>query len=132
MVIYFGSMEGVEIVIDDILVYGKILEEYIDWFKKVLEKVWIIGLKLNLVKCEFVKLEVDYVGYCFIGEGLKLLVGRVKVIFEMKDLEDRGEFEIVFGMLVYFVMFILRLSEFIVLLWKMKISEIWNWDVELK
>lgn len=132
MVTHFGSMEGVEIVIDDILVHGKTLEEHTDRLKKVLEKARTIGLKLNSAKCELVKPEVDYVGHRLTGEGLKPSAGRVKAILEMKDPEDRGELETVLGMLAYLAKFIPRLSELTAPLRKMKTSETWNWDVESK
>lgn len=47
-VTHFRSMEGVEIVIDYILVQGKTLEEHTDRFTKVLKKNHTIEFKLNL------------------------------------------------------------------------------------
>ena len=101
MVSHVGNMEGVEIVIDDILVHGKSLEEHTNRLTKVIEKARSIGLKLNSAKCIFINPEVDYVGHRLTGERLKSSEHRVKAILEMKDPEDRSELETVFGMLAY-------------------------------
>lgn len=83
-------------------------------------------------KCDLVKPEVDYVGNHRKEEDLKISAGIIKAIRDMKDPEDRREFETVLVMLAYLSKYIPRLSEFTAPLWKLKTSEIWTWDVEAK
>ena len=51
MVSAFGSIEGVEAVVDDLLIHGTTLKEHNERLKKVLEKLREINLNLNKSKC---------------------------------------------------------------------------------
>lgn len=60
--IYFQLIVDLELVdlffvkcyIDDILIYSKIVEEYIEYIEIVLDKLVRCGLKVYLKKCSFV------------------------------------------------------------------------------
>lgn len=64
------GIEGVEVIIDDILIYGKICKEYDRRFDIVLCRIQDLGLKLNWEKCEFYKIEIEYFGYNILFEGI--------------------------------------------------------------
>ena len=61
--------KGVYAYIDDILIFTETLEEHMVKVKEVLERLRIAGLKISLDKSEWVKKEVQYLGY-IIGEGV--------------------------------------------------------------
>ena len=46
--------------IDDILIYSNSWEEHTAHVKKVLERLWITGLQIDISKCEFNVTEVCY------------------------------------------------------------------------
>jgi len=110
MVESFGNIDGVEIVVDDILVHGTTMEEHNTRLRQVLERAREINLKLNRKKCKIAVPEVDYVGHKLSRVGLKLTDERVKAITEMREPIDKGELETVMGMIAYVAKFIPNLS----------------------
>ena len=57
--------------IDDILVFSPTLHEHLEHLQRVINRLREVNLKLNPLKCEFVRREVDYLGHVIIAEGLK-------------------------------------------------------------
>ena len=124
MVTHFCNME---VVIDDIFVHWKTLEEHTNRLTKVLEKARSTGLKLHSAKCIFIKPEVDYLGHRLTGEGMKPSEHRVKAIHS----RDEG-LETVLGMLAYLVKFIPKHSELKAPLRELKIRGHWSLDSKAK
>lgn len=54
------GIEGVEVIIDDILIHGKTRNEHDRRLNTVLRRIHDSGLKLNREKCEFRKIEIEY------------------------------------------------------------------------
>jgi hypothetical protein len=129
---HFGGLEGVEVVVDDILVHGQTLGEHNTRLKSVLDKARAINLKLNKDKCDMAKPEVSYVGHTLTGEGLKPTKQRVKSIVNMKDPENHGELETILGMLAYVSKFIPNLSELNAPLREIKKQEDFTWDAQAR
>ena len=132
MVTNFGNLNGTEIVMDDILVHGKTLEEHNERLKNVLEKSREINIKLNKDTCSIAKPEVDYVGHKLTGEGLKPGKDKVKAILEMREPENHQELETILGMLAYLAKFIPNLSKLNAPLRELKTQEEWNWNANAK
>jgi len=61
--------KGVYAYIDDILIFTETLEEHMIKVREVLERLRVAGLKISLDKSEWVRKEVQYLGY-IIGEGV--------------------------------------------------------------
>lgn len=59
------------IYIDDIIVFGKDLDEHIARVEQVLERIRLAGLKLKPVKCEMLQTEVGFLGHVVSGAGVK-------------------------------------------------------------
>lgn len=129
---HFGCMNGAEVIVDDILVHGKTLEEHNARLKSVLEKARTINLKLNIKKCVFAQPEVDYVGHKLTGEGIKPTDQRIAAIINMRDPENHSELETILGMLSYVSKFIPCLSELNAPLRDLKKEETWNWNDSAK
>ena len=66
--------------LDNILVYSKTQQEHTKHVKDVLRYLQEVGLKLNLKKCEFNKLEVEFLRYIIGIKGIKIDPEKVKVI----------------------------------------------------
>ena len=127
MVHQFGEMEGVEIVVDDILVHGRSYEEHNKRLTNVLKKAREINLKLNRKKCKIGVNEVDYVGHKLTTDGLKPTDERVRAIQELPEPTNIHELETVLGMVAYVSKFIPRLSELNAPLRELKMKENWMW-----
>ena len=56
------GLEGTEVIMDDILIYGKTSEEHNTHLKKTLDRILESGLKLNRDKCAFERTQITYFG----------------------------------------------------------------------
>src|SRR5699024_2282171 len=68
----FDGVDGVAIMLDDILVHGSTKEEHDMRLNRVLERCREVNLKLNEQKCKFFHEEVSYLGHIISKEGLKI------------------------------------------------------------
>lgn len=64
-----GSIEGVGVYLDDIVIYSATWEEHLMILQKVFKKLQEAGLTINLEKSEFGKATVQYLGF-EVGKGL--------------------------------------------------------------
>ena len=67
----FEDINGVEVVVDDILVWGTNEAEHDSRLTKVLDRACLRNLKLNKAKCQFKKQEITYLGHVLTKDGLK-------------------------------------------------------------
>lgn len=126
----FGDLEGVEIVMDDMLVHGKTLEEHNNRLEAVLKRARENDLKLNPKKSKIAQSEVKYIGHIITGEGLKPSPERIESIVDMKRPENFAELESWLGMIAYVAKFIPNLSEVNAKLRELKKEEMWEWKSE--
>lgn len=68
---------------------------------------------------KFCLLEVKFIGYIIIVEGLKLDFEKVKVVFDMLNLIDVVGVCWFIGFVIYLVKFFLKLSDICELFWKL-------------
>ena len=66
--------------LNNILIYSKDLELYKEHVKKVLDTLQAKDLKLKPKKCEFYKIEVEFLGYIVTTQGLKMDPKKVEVV----------------------------------------------------
>ena len=104
------GQEGVEVIVDDIIVHGRNKEEHDLRLKKVLEKVAQSGLKLNQNKCRYGKRELEYFGYIMGESGVKAHPDEVKALLEMKPPQDVSQLRSVLGFMNQVGKFIPHLS----------------------
>ena len=67
----FHDLDGVETDIDDILVWGRTVQEHDERLEKTLQRARQSNLKLNPDKCKIRCTEVLYIGHVLTGDGLK-------------------------------------------------------------
>ncbi|XP_029968702.1 uncharacterized protein LOC115403829 [Salarias fasciatus] len=67
-----GDMNLLQVLVylDDIIVFGKSLEEHEERLLKVLDRLGETGLKLSLDKCQFCQPKVKYLGHIVSAEGV--------------------------------------------------------------
>ena len=57
--------------LDDIVIFGKTIQEHNENLAIVFQRLRELGLKLQPDKCEFVKPELEYLGHVVSAEGVK-------------------------------------------------------------
>ena len=67
----FEDIEGVKVVVDDILIWGENEQQHDDRLIQVLERARHRDLKLNKIKCQFRKQQIAYLGHILTDQGLK-------------------------------------------------------------
>ena len=68
--------------LNDILIYLKNREEHVKHVKLVFKALKSKDLKLKLEKCNFFKIEIEFLGYIVTMEGLKIDSKKVKDVVE--------------------------------------------------
>ena len=107
---HFDNMEGVEVDIDDILVWGRSEEEHNKRLRAVLQKCKDINLTLNKEKCLFNKPEIVYIGHVISQDGVKPDGEKVDAIMNMPPPTDKKGVERLLGTVNYLAKFIPNMS----------------------
>ena len=111
MVEEFGDLEGLEIIVDDMLLTGDDDEQHDARLAPFLSRVRDSGLKFNKPKCEISKDKVEYSGHMLTKEGLKASPDRIKALTEMPKPKNKSELETFMGIMVYLAKFVPNLSK---------------------
>ncbi|XP_064469299.1 uncharacterized protein K02A2.6-like [Ornithodoros turicata] len=104
------GLPHVQVVMDDILVWGTDKEDYDQNLQRLLQRCREVNLKLNLKKCQFSRTEVKYLGHILTTEGLKVDPNRVEDIRAIAPPKNVHELRTFLGMITYVSSFIPRLS----------------------
>ena len=104
------DIEGTEVIMDDILVYGKDKAEHDSRLRKVLDKVQSKNLKLGKSKCKIGLKEVKYIGHIIGQEGLKADSEKIEAITQMQSPTCKSELQRFMGMVNYLAKFIPNMS----------------------
>ena len=80
----FEDIEGVEVVIDDLLIWGTTEEEHDARLEKVLQCAQQWNLKLNKEKSQIKLKEIKYIGHILSEDGIKPDPKKVTAVTEMK------------------------------------------------
>lgn len=101
------GLEGVEVIADDILIYGKgdsKTEAIFDHDKNLqalLERCRKLNIKLNKDKVQLRKSEIQYIGHLLTSEGVKPDPRKVSAITSMPSPRDKAELKRFLGMVAY-------------------------------
>lgn len=97
----FDAVEGVDVYVDDIIVWGKTIEQH----NKRLETVFKIatenGLKFNKNKCKFGMSEINYMGYKITSEGVLPDPSKCEAIKNIQTPQNKKDIERLLGMIQY-------------------------------
>jgi len=98
--------KGVQVFVDDILIYSKTWEEHIALLTDVVNRLRANNLQVKLKKCSFAKDEVKYLGY-IIGHGAKRPdPDKVQAIREMPAPQNAKDLRSFLGMVGFYREFI--------------------------
>lgn len=91
-------LDGVDVVMDDILVWGSTKEEHDRRLRNVLQRRKEVNLKLNEAKCHFCKNEVRYLGFRLTDQGLSIDPKRAEAILAVQVPENTKQLKTFLGM----------------------------------
>ncbi|KAK2713670.1 hypothetical protein QYM36_009519 [Artemia franciscana] len=106
----FEGLEGVAIIIDDILLYGSNQEEHDRRLKAVTERALKKGMKFNKDKCSFSASSICYFGHIVGKDGMKPDPEKLRAIKEMPRPQCCEELLMLLGMVNYLAKYIPDLS----------------------
>ncbi|XP_050064587.1 uncharacterized protein LOC126553473 [Aphis gossypii] len=105
------GLEGVQVYMDDIIVYGKNEEEHKSRLMNVLHRLVKNNVKLNKNKCEWGVSKLIFIGHEFSSTGVRPDPGKVKAIKEMAQPKCKKDIERFLGMYNYISKFIPHASD---------------------
>jgi len=106
----FEDIDGVEVVVNDILIWGTNEDEHDSRLINVLHRACLRNLKLNKAKCQFKKQEITYLGHVLTIDGLKPDPKKTQAISDMTPPMSREALQRFLGMITYLAKFIPNLS----------------------
>ena len=107
----FEDVEGVEVIVDDILVWGSTVEEHDRRLELVLERAQQQNLKLNKEKSQIGQKEISYVGHILSQNGIKPDSKKVEAITKIPTPQKKEELFEFLGMMTYVSKFIPNYSQ---------------------
>ncbi|KAJ8333575.1 hypothetical protein SKAU_G00415830 [Synaphobranchus kaupii] len=96
--------------LDDIIVFGKTLEEHEERLLKVLDRLEEVGLKVSIDKCQFCQPQVKYVGHIVSEFGIATDPEKVEVVTHWKRPTDLKSLRSFLGFCGYYRRFIANYS----------------------
>ena len=79
----FENVDGCDVIVDDILIWGKGDEEHDANLRQVLQRARQVNLKLNKSKSKLKLTEVPYIGHRLTQDGVKAGDDKIKPILDM-------------------------------------------------
>ena len=95
----FGDVEGLEIIVDDLCIWGECDEDHDRRLESLFDGIGCSGVKLNRPKCKFGVDNVGYVGHVLSKDGLKPSSDRIQAIRDMVTPQCKGELSTFLGIL---------------------------------
>ncbi len=106
----FETIEGVETMMDDIIIWGSTKEEHDARLRKVLDTVKEANLKLKKEKCQFGVSQLTFIGDLLTDNGVKPDPCKVSAIENMEKPSCKADLQRFLGMITYQAKFIPDLS----------------------
>lgn len=107
-----GDMHLLEVIVylDDLIVFGRTLEEHEERLLKVIARLEEAGLKLSLDKCQFCCSQVTYVGHIVSEQGIATDPRKVEAVTRWKQPTDLSSLQSFLGFCGYYRRFIKNYS----------------------
>jgi len=127
----FRDHEGILNISDDILVYGKTVEDHNRNLRKCFEILQENGLTINKEKCEFLKEELEYYGFLISENGIRPKESTVNAIQAFKTPENSKEVRSFLGLINYLGRFTPHLATLTAPLRMLTTKNyVWRWTKE--
>ena len=107
----FCDLPGCETDIDDILTWGRTIEEHDRNLERVLNRVAEINMTLGRDKCQFCQTEVTYLGETLTQTGIKPDSNKIKAILQYTRPTSKHDLQRLLGMTNFIAKFLPKLSE---------------------
>ena len=112
MDIVIRGLEHTKVYVDDLIVYSSTWSEHLDAIRTLFERLKKHNLTVNLVKSEFAKATVQYLGHV-VGQGHILpLTAKVQAISAIVPPTNRKALARIIGMIAYYRKFCPNLSRY--------------------
>ena len=99
------------IYLDNVIVFGKTIEEHLSRLDEVLDRFREHALKLKPKKCEFFQEKVQFLGYVVSKEGVKPLPENIEKVKSWPIPQDVTDIRAIIGLGNYYHQFIKNYSE---------------------
>ena len=106
----FAQIPGVKIMIDDMRIGSKTVQEHIEKLEAVFKILHEYNIKINLDKCSFFQSEITYCGYTIDQYGIHKMKAKMEAIDEMPRPKNETEVRAFVGMINYYNRFIKNVS----------------------
>ena len=106
----FQDIEGAEVIVDDLVVWGEDIEQHDARLRHVLARCRECNLKLNREKCHFRVPEVSYVGHVLSADGVKPDPLKVEAINAMPRPANHEDLQRFLGVETYLCRMVLGTS----------------------
>jgi hypothetical protein len=97
--------------LDDIIIYSKTFEDHMNHLRRVFELLQAAGLGFNQTKCEFLKTEIEYLGYVVSKEGITPNNKKIQSILTYPEPKNQKVFGSFLGLASYYRKFVLSFAE---------------------
>ena len=97
----FADVDGVKVIVGDLLIWGKDDDEHDARLKQVLDRARDVNLKFNAKKCRIRQEEVPHVGHVLSKDGLKPDPKTIRAVKEMKPPQNTKERKTFLGFIQY-------------------------------
>lgn len=126
-----NDIPGCVVYIDDILITGSSDEEHLHNLRQVLNRLQDKGIKLKEDKFDFMRNEVNYLGFVISASGISPTQEKVEAIHKAKPPSNITELQSFIGMANYLRQFISNFAEITSPLYKLLRKNVsWHWGVE--
>ena len=116
---------------DDIIIYGKTLDEHDVALFAILKRLEEAGLTLNIEKCKFRQVEIDFFGLHFSQAGISLIQSKIDAILNAETPKDAKQLKSLCGLLNYGAKFIQNAASNTSIFQELlKKNARWNWTKE--
>ncbi|BES98796.1 Hypothetical protein NTJ_11610 [Nesidiocoris tenuis] len=100
------GLTGCVNMMDDVLIWGRTVEEHDSRLKRVLTKFKDANITLNFEKCEFRKSSIKFLGHLLSDNGISIDPDKVNAVLNMTAPTNKSEVHSVLGMFNYLTKFI--------------------------
>ena len=108
---HFRNLPGCETDIDDILIWGRTIEEHDRNLERVLNRVQEINMTLSRDKCKFRQMEVTYLGETLTPSGVKPDINKIRAILDYTRPTDKQDLQRLLGRTNFIAKFLPKLSD---------------------
>lgn len=110
-----GDMNLLQVLVylDDLIIFGKSLEEHEERLLKVLDRLREVNLKISLDKCRFCQTKVKYVGHIVSDEGVEVDPAKVEAVHTWPRPTNLETLQSFLGFCGYYLRFIHNYSAII-------------------